>query len=53
MPVTIDIVDGIATATGTLTVNRLDFGIGVTYPDESSVGFSVDIAFELTASRTE
>ena len=53
MPVTIDIVDGVATATGAMTVNRLDFDIGVTYPDESSVGFAVDIAFELTATRME
>ena len=53
MPVTIEIVDGVASASGTLNVNRLDFGVGVAYPDESSVGFGVDIAFDLTATRTE
>lgn len=53
MPVTIEIVDGVASASGTLNVNRLDFEIGVAYPDESSVGFGVDIAFDLTATRTE
>ncbi len=53
MPFTLDIVDGVATASGTLAINRLDYGVGVTYPDESSVGFGVDIAFALTAARAE
>jgi cytochrome b561/polyisoprenoid-binding protein YceI len=53
IPVDISVTDDTATASGTVSVNRLDFGIGQTYPDESSVGFTVDIAFDLTASRTE
>lgn len=52
LPFTIDIVDGFATATGRLDVNRLDFQIGQTYPDESAVGFAVGIAFALTARRS-
>jgi len=53
LPFTVEIEDGVATATGGLSVNRLDYGVGVTYPDESSVGFGVDITFELTAARSE
>lgn len=52
LPFTIDIVDDFATATGRLDVNRLDFQIGQTYPDESAVGFAVGIAFALTARRS-
>ncbi len=53
LPFGVDIVDGTATAaaTGWLDVNRLDFQIGQTYPDESTVGFTVGIAFALTATR--
>lgn len=53
LPFTIEIADGVANASGGLSVNRLDYGVGVAYPDESSVGFGVDISFELTATRTE
>ena len=53
MPFSIEIADGVATASGGLSVNRLDYGVGVAYPDESSVGFGVDITFEVTASRSE
>ena len=51
MPFSVEIADGVATASGGLGVNRLDFGVGVAYPDESSVGFGVEITFELTATR--
>lgn len=40
-----------ATARGTLTVDRRDFGVGAGYADESTVGFGVAIRFDLTASR--
>ena len=51
LPFSIEIFDGTATATGQLDVNRLDFQIGQTYPDESAVGFTVRITFALTATR--
>jgi cytochrome b561/polyisoprenoid-binding protein YceI len=40
-----------ATAQGATQLNRLDFGIGTAYRDENSVGFGVDIQFDLTATR--
>ncbi len=42
-----------AKMTGGLTLNRLDFGIGKSLPDESSLGFAVDVAVELEAKRAE
>jgi polyisoprenoid-binding protein YceI len=42
--------DGIATVSGGTTLDRRDFGMGAAYPDESSVGFSVDVLIELTAT---
>ncbi|MEM6636113.1 MAG: cytochrome b/b6 domain-containing protein [Pseudomonadota bacterium] len=45
-------VDGdTASMAGALTLQRLDFGIGQTYPDESSVGFAVDVSLSVTATR--
>ncbi len=41
----------VATASGGTNLDRRDFEIGQNYPDESSVGFGVGIAFELTAER--
>ncbi|MDF3605471.1 cytochrome b/b6 domain-containing protein [Paracoccus sp. DMF-8] len=40
-----------AAASGKLTIDRRDFGVGQTYADESTVGFAVDIGFDLTAIR--
>ena len=41
-----------ATANGTASLNRLDFEVGAEgYPDESSVGFGVDIDVTVTATR--
>ena len=51
MPFDLEIKDGIATASGTLSVDRRDFGIGADVKDEGSLGFVVDIRFELTAQR--
>ncbi|WP_029030020.1 cytochrome b/b6 domain-containing protein [Salinarimonas rosea] len=51
LPFTLDIVDGVATASGTVTVDRRDFGMGESYPDEATVGFSVEIGVSLTARR--
>jgi cytochrome b561/polyisoprenoid-binding protein YceI len=36
-----------------LTLDRRDFGIGDNMPDESSLGFSVDVVVALTATRAE
>jgi polyisoprenoid-binding protein YceI len=40
-----------AQMTGTLSLNRLDFGVGSTMADESSLGFGVDITVDLRATR--
>ena len=41
-----------ATANGSAALNRLDFGVGAEgYPDESSIGFGVDIEFQIEATR--
>jgi len=40
-----------AQAKGSLQVDRRDFGIGTSYGDESTVGFGVNISFDLTAKR--
>ena len=41
-----------AVMSATVTVNRVDFGVGAdSQPTEASVGFGVDVAIELTADR--
>ena len=40
-----------ATAKGVMQVDRRDFGIGAGYADESTVGFTVAISFDLTARK--
>ncbi|MCB4455579.1 cytochrome b/b6 domain-containing protein [Leisingera sp. McT4-56] len=42
-----------AKMTGALTLNRLDFGIGKSLPDESSLGFAVEVSVELEARRAQ
>ncbi|UYP68940.1 cytochrome b/b6 domain-containing protein [Thalassobacter stenotrophicus] len=52
LPFTLALQDGIATVEARTQLSRLSFGMGETaYPDESSVGFAVDVAISLTASR--
>lgn len=51
MPVTLTIEGDIATASGALTVDRRDFGIGMSVGDEASLAFGVEISFTLTAQR--
>lgn len=41
-----------ATATGTLTLDRRDFGVGANYADESMVSFPVAVTVDLTATRS-
>ncbi|MGL6210474.1 MAG: cytochrome b/b6 domain-containing protein [Paracoccaceae bacterium] len=46
------VIDGTtATMSGTTTLDRRDFGMGSSYPDEASVGFAVTVDVALTATR--
>ncbi len=55
MPVTLPFslkIDGdTATMTGQTTLDRRDFGMGPSYPDETTVGFAVTVDVALTAKR--
>ncbi|CTQ50926.1 cytochrome b/b6 domain-containing protein [Jannaschia donghaensis] len=53
LPFTLEIVDDTATMTGQTALDRRDFGMGETYPDESSVGFAVTLDVALTAVRAQ
>jgi hypothetical protein len=43
--------DDTARMTGTLPLDRRDFGIGMSYPDEATVGHTVEVVVELAARR--
>lgn len=45
--------DGQAVASGSMSVDRRDFGLGKSYGDETTVGFPVEISFDLTATRRD
>ncbi|MEM7599301.1 MAG: YceI family protein [Pseudomonadota bacterium] len=49
MPFDLSITDNVATASGTLILDRRDFLIGMGTQDEGTLGFSVDVRFDLTA----
>jgi len=51
LPFTLELAGDRATATGQVTLDRRDFGMGPSYPDESGVGFSVVVDMTLTAQR--
>ncbi len=51
LPFTLDLDNDSATASGATTILRLDYDIGTSMPDESSLGFTVDLSFDLTARR--
>ncbi|NSY36901.1 cytochrome b/b6 domain-containing protein [Leisingera sp. ANG59] len=53
LPFDLELNGDTARMTGGLTLNRLDFGIGKSLPDESSLAFAVDVAVELEAKRTD
>lgn len=53
LPFSLDLEGDTAQAAGGAPLDRRVFGIGESYPDEGSVGFGVDIAFELIATRGE
>ena len=50
-PVDLTLSEGTATAAGSFTLDRRDFGIGDTVPDEGTLGFAVALSFNLTAQR--
>lgn len=51
LPFTLAIDGDAATARGRVAVDRRDFGMGESYPDEKTVGFDVTIEVELSAVR--
>lgn len=51
MPFTLTLDNGTARAEGRLAVDRRDFGIGLGTQDEGTLGFTVDIAFQLAAEQ--
>ena len=51
LPFDLTIAGDQATARGTLTLDRRDFGVGATYADESTVSFPVLVTVDLTATR--
>ena len=51
LPFTLQITGDSAVMHGQTTLDRRDFGIGAKYPDEASVGFTVGITIDLTATR--
>lgn len=53
MPIRLSVNGDDANMRAHLTLDRRDFGIGDNMPDESSLGFSVDVVIALTATRME
>lgn len=51
LPFTLQIEDDLARMQGSTTLDRRDFGIGASYPDERSVGFGVGVDVTLSARR--
>ncbi|MDZ7708784.1 MAG: cytochrome b/b6 domain-containing protein [Roseovarius sp.] len=51
MPFTLDIEGDTARASGGLTVDRRDFGIGAGAQDPGQLGFEVEVSFDLVAQR--
>ncbi|MEL6572294.1 MAG: cytochrome b/b6 domain-containing protein [Pseudomonadota bacterium] len=54
LPFTLDITDDVAVMAGTVTLDRLAFGVGATsQPTEASLGFAVDVAIGVTAAKAK
>ncbi|WP_375227404.1 cytochrome b/b6 domain-containing protein [Roseobacter sp. S98] len=51
LPFTLDVADGVAVMQGETTLDRRDFAIGDSQKDESSLGFSVGVTVNLTATE--
>ena len=52
MPFRLTLQGGDADVQAQLSLNRMDFGIGSSMPDESSLAFAVDVTIDLTATRS-
>jgi len=53
LPFVLDLDGDTAQMAGSLNVNRMDFGVGTSQADESSLAFAVDIMVSLTATKAE
>lgn len=53
LPFALDLDGDVARMTGSVLLDRRSFRIGPNYPDEATVGFSVEVATTLTARRRE
>lgn len=51
LPFQLDIVDETAQMSGRVALDRRDFSMGASYPDESTVGFGVAVEVDVTAQR--
>ncbi len=51
LPFTLEIIDNTAQMVGQLTLDRRDFNIGQSMGDETNLGFTVDVAVNLVATR--
>ena len=52
LPFSLDIQDATAQMSAQITLNRLDFGVGASMADESSLAFAVVVDITLTAQRS-
>ncbi|MEO1639755.1 MAG: cytochrome b/b6 domain-containing protein [Pseudomonadota bacterium] len=52
MPFTLELAGDTAVMAAALTLDRRDFGIGASMTDESNLAFAVDVAINLTATRS-
>ncbi|MEM8576217.1 MAG: cytochrome b/b6 domain-containing protein [Pseudomonadota bacterium] len=50
-PVDIAVDGDTATATGTVSLNRMNYGVGASQQDEGTLAFAVDVQIEVTATR--
>ncbi|WP_127111736.1 cytochrome b/b6 domain-containing protein [Shimia sediminis] len=53
LPFTLSLNDNQAQMTGQTTLDRRDFAVGASMPDESSLGFAVTVTVALTATRAQ
>ncbi len=53
LPFSLDLDGDTASMSGSLTLNRIDFGVGQSLADESSLAFAVAVNVDLTARRAE
>lgn len=52
LPFDLDVIDATATMSASLDLNRLDYDIGTSVPDENTLGLTVRVTIDLTATRT-